>query len=154
MDHKDYTASITVNADAKTAQEAISKVPEWWTAGYTGNSEKLNDVFTVTFGETFVTFKVTEVVQDKRVVWKVTDCYLHWQNDKKEWNDTEVAWDIASKDNSTSITMTHVGLVPEVECYENCREGWDFYIHESLFKLLTQHKGLADLKNKVPAQIH
>ena len=152
MEQKDYTASIRVNTDARAAQNAISKVPEWWTAGYTGNSEKPNDVFTVTFGETFVTFKGTEVVPNKRIVWKVTDSYLHFQNDKKEWNDTEIIWEITSNDNSTVITMTHAGLVPEVECYENCREGWNFYIRESLFKLLTEHKGLADRKNKVPAQ--
>ncbi len=152
MEHADYTASITVNADANTAQQAISKVAEWWTAGYTGHAEKVNDVFTVTFGETFVNFKVTEVVPGKKIVWKVTDCYLHWQADKKEWNNTEIVWEIVPDGNSTTISMTHVGLVPEVECFENCREGWDFYIRESLFKLLTEGKGVPDLKNKVRAQ--
>ena len=38
--------------------------------------------------------------------------------------------------------MTHVGLVPGIECYEDCEKGWDFYIKESLFKFLTEGKGL------------
>jgi hypothetical protein len=38
--------------------------------------------------------------------------------------------------------MTHIGLVPGVECYEDCKKGWNFYVGESLFRWMTEGKGL------------
>jgi hypothetical protein len=38
--------------------------------------------------------------------------------------------------------MTHAGLVPGIECYENCQKGWDFYLRESLQKLLRENEGV------------
>jgi len=35
-------------------------------------------------GEGFVTFKVIEIVADKKLVWHVSDCNLPWLIDKKE----------------------------------------------------------------------
>ena len=103
----------------------------------------MNDVFTLDFGKTsFVTFKLIEVVPDKKVVWLVTDCNLDFLKDKTEWTGTKVIWEISPENNSTKIKMTHVGIVPEVECYDSCVKGWDHYVKESLFKLLTEGKGL------------
>jgi hypothetical protein len=44
--------------------------------------------------------------------------------------------------------MTHAGLVPGVECYGNCEKGWDFYVGESLLRLLTENTGLADQQRR------
>jgi hypothetical protein len=144
MNQQDYHYSITANITAKEAFENISHVPEWWATNFEGNSEKLNNIFTVCFGETFVTFKIIEVVPEKRIVWQVIDCYLHWLKDKKEWKDSKISWDISTKNNLTQIAMTHIGLVPEIACYNECKKGWDFFVGESLLKLLTEHKGLPD----------
>jgi hypothetical protein len=73
---------------ANEAFKSVNGVAKWWTENTDGTSEKLNDVFTVYFGETFVKFKVVEFIKEKKVPWLVTDCYLHWLNDKKEWNGT------------------------------------------------------------------
>lgn len=146
MSQKDYKTSISANITANEAQKRINNVSEWWTKNFKGSANKVNDKFTVRFGETFVDFQINEVVSGKKIVWSVTDCYLHWLNDKKEWNDTIIEWEIASNGKSTKINMTHVGLVPEVECYNDCRKGWNFYVNESLFKLLTEGKGIPDKK--------
>jgi len=42
--------------------------------------------------------------------------------------------------------MTHIGLVPGIECYERCNEGWNHFIKESLFSLITEEKGLPEGK--------
>jgi hypothetical protein len=144
MKQKDYQTSISVNATAKEAQEAINNVSEWWTKNFEGNANKLNDKFTVRFGKTFVDFKISEVVPDKKIVWSVTDCYLDWLNDKKEWNNTDIVWEISGNGKATKIDMIHVGLVPEIECYNDCRKGWNFFVNESLLKLLNEGKGLPD----------
>ena len=138
----DYHSQLRANTTAKQAFENISHVSAWWAKNFEGSARKLNDVFTVRFGETFVTFRITEMVADKWIVWQVEDCHLPWLNDKKEWNNTKVIWEItSSKTHSTQVDMTHVGLVPGIECYDRCEEGWDRHIKESLFKLLTEDKG-------------
>ena len=141
MKKQDYNASITVKPSAEEAFKGINSVSKWWTENIDGSSEKLNDVFTVHFGDAFVTHQLVEVIPAKKVEWLVTDCYLTWFKDKKEWNGTKMSFEISTKDNVTQINFTHIGLVPEVECYDNCVKGWDQYFKDSLFKLLTEGKG-------------
>lgn len=143
---RDYSATISARITAEEAIERISRVADWWTAGFTGDSRKPGDTFTVRFGETFVDFRVTEIIPDKRIVWQVTDCNLHFIPAKKEWNNTRVVWDVFPQEEGTGVRMTHVGLVPEHQCYELCEGGWNFYAKESLLKLLTEDSGLPDGK--------
>lgn len=142
MSGQDYTASITANISAQEATERINRVSDWWAPNFTGASGKVGDAFRVRFGETFVDFAVVELVPAKRIVWRVTDCNLQFLEKKNEWNDTCVAFDISSDGGATKVTMTHAGLVPGVECYETCEKGWDFYVKESLMKLLSENQGL------------
>ncbi len=151
MKTQDYHSSITAHISAKEAFEKIADVNDWWTANFEGSAKKLNDVFTVRFGETFVVFKITEIHPENKIVWLVTDCHLPWLNDKKEWKNTKIVWEISHEKDETKIEMTHVGLTPDVECYENCKKGWDHFINESLFKLFTENKGLPQAKKDAVA---
>jgi hypothetical protein len=143
MKTQDYSAVISINASPAQAFNCISSVTEWWTGNVEGNSKKKGDVFTVHFGDTFVAFEVTEAAKGK-IGWVVTDCYLHWLKEKKEWNNTKIVFDISEQNGATQINMTHIGLVPGIECYGTCEEGWDHYIKKSLFKLITEGKGIPE----------
>jgi hypothetical protein len=81
-------------------------------------------------------------VTNKKVVWKVTDCNLHWINNKKEWNGTEVVFEISEKKNSTQMDFTHVGLFPGVECYKDCEVGWNEHVGDSLLKVINEGQGM------------
>ena len=152
MKKQDYTATILVKATANATFNSINHVAAWWTANIEGGTEKLNDVFTIHFGEeTFVTMKIVESVPNKKVVWNVTDCYLHWLADKKEWKDTRIVFEISAEGDSTRIHFTHVGLQPQVECYEGCVKGWDQYVKDSLARLINEGKGLPQAKQKAAA---
>ncbi len=144
MAGQDYSASISANITPQEATERISRVADWWTASFTGASGKVGDIFTVRWGETFVDFAVAELVPARRIVWLVTDCNLPFVQDKKEWKDTRVIFNISSDGAATTVTMTHEGLAPSAECYETCRKGWNFYITESLQKLLMENQGIPD----------
>jgi len=144
MEKKNFHRSITVNASAEEAMKKINQVNEWWAKKVKGKTEKLNDKFTVDFGETFVDFQISELVPSKKVVWKVTDCNLHWIKNKKEWNGTEVVFEISETKKTTQIDFTHIGLVPGVECYEDCELGWNGHITKSLVKLINEGKGMPE----------
>ncbi len=153
MKKQDYNCTISVKGNAAEAFKNISHVPAWWGTDVEGNSEKLNDIFTIHFGETWVTFKIAEVIPAQRIAWEVTDCYLPWLKDKTEWKNTSILWEISEKGDDVKIDMTHLGLIPQIECYDNCEKGWNFYIKESLFKLLTEGKGRPDTP-RVARQVH
>jgi Activator of Hsp90 ATPase homolog 1-like protein len=106
-----------------------------------GSLQKPDDIFTVSFGEVYITMKVTESVPGKKIVWHVTDCNKPWLKNKKEWKGTELIWEISDKDNNTQILFTHKGLVPEVECYEVCSDAWSEYVKQSLWSLTSKGKG-------------
>jgi hypothetical protein len=141
MENKNFHRTITVNTSAEEAMKKISQVNLWWVKEFSGKAEKLNDKFHVPMGKTFADFQITELGPNKKVVWKVTDSYIYWLKDKKKWNGTEVVFEISEKENSTQIDFTHIGLVPEIECYDVCEEGSTRYITQSLFKLITEGKG-------------
>lgn len=142
MENQSYHAVLTVSQPANEAFNCINRVTKWWMENLEGNSEKLNDVFTVDFGAgNFVTHRLIEVIPDKKVAWLVTDCYLSWFKDKTEWTDTKMIFEISSGGDTTQISFTHLGLVPTIECYDMCVKGWDQYVKGSLFKLITDGEG-------------
>jgi len=81
------------------------------------------------------------MIPGSKVVWHVTDCYLPFQEDKTEWKNTDVVFEIEENGEATKINFTHIGLVPQAECYQNCVKGWNQYFNGSLLNLLTTGKG-------------
>jgi len=132
---------ITVNASPEEAMKKISRIDLWWVKDIEGKTENLNDEFHVPMGTTSVDFQITELVPNKKVVWKVTNSYIPWLKDKSEWNATEVVFEISEKGPATQIDFTHVGLVPGIECYEACEKGWNGHITVSLVKLINEGEG-------------
>jgi len=57
-----------------------------------------------------------------------------------------MSFELSTEKNSTTIHFTHIGLVPEFECFDSCVKGWDQYVKGSLLKLLTEGKGQPQLK--------
>jgi hypothetical protein len=142
MKEENYHVTLTVNTSAKEVYKSINDVTKWWTEDLKGSSQKLNDEFTVQFGDVHVSKqKLVELIPDKKVVWLVTDSKLNFIKDKQEWNNTKISFELSGQEDKTQIHFTHIGLVPEVECYNSCTKGWDYYIKGSLFKLLTEGKG-------------
>lgn len=137
----DFHTTIFVDASPDEVLEKISQVNLWWAKNLSGSAKRLNDKFTVTFGETFVDFQVKELVPSKKVSWKVTDCNLHWISAKKEWKATEVVFELSNEKGKTRLDFTHIGLVPEAECYKDCEAGWNGHITMSLAKFINEGKG-------------
>lgn len=143
METKDYNVALTVNATPGDAFKKIAKIESWWRKDFKGDAENMDSAFTVPFGDpAFVNFKVAASEPGKKLVWVVTDCFLPWFKDQKEWNGTKVVWEIAGTDNTTQIKMTHVGLVPEVECYQVCETGWNGHINGGLLHFINENQVL------------
>lgn len=149
MQEKTYAMEFEVPSPSNVVYTAINNVSGWWTQNITGNSKKIGDVFTVTFGETFIQLKVTELRTNFKVVWEVVDCHKHFLKDKKEWVGTKIHFDIENVDyENTKLKFVHKGLVSALECYEICCDAWGRYLHGSLKKLITTGKGTPDQKEE------
>jgi hypothetical protein len=141
---QDFHYSHAVHAPAKEAMHKIAQVNLWWAKNFKGKAAKLNDEFSVHFGDTFVNFRISEVIPEKKITWLVTDCNLHWIKDKKEWKNTEVIWTLSEKGGKTQLDFVHKGLTPESECYESCKPGWTHHLQDSLLKLIDEGKGFPE----------
>ena len=142
MNNQDFTTSFLVDQSAKDAFDAINNVRGWWTEGVTGNTTKLNDEFSVQFWDVHYTMqKLIEVVPYNKVAWLITDSKLTFIADETEWTGTKIVFDITKKGPQTEVRFTHVGLVPEGECYKDCSSAWSGYINNSLKNLITTGKG-------------
>ncbi|GEO07830.1 SRPBCC domain-containing protein [Segetibacter aerophilus] len=142
MQEQDFHTSITVDATAHEAFECINNVTEWWTKNLEGSSQKTGDEFTVRFGDVhYSKQKLVEVVPGEKVVWLVTDSKLNFIKDKQEWTNTKISFEISRENDKTRIDFRHIGLVPEIECFNNCTKAWDRYIKGSLLPLLVEGKG-------------
>jgi len=150
MKEPDYHTGIIVNASPHEAFNSINNVTKWWTENLEGSSQKLHDEFTVRFEDIhYSKQKIVELIPDRKIVWLVTDSNLSWLKDKQEWTNTKISFEITNQDNKTQISFTHIGLVPEIECYNDCSSAWGQYIHQSLFSLISTGKGQPEPKLKV-----
>ncbi len=137
MSSKEYTVSFTVDQTPEEVFDAINNVRGWWSGEITGDTTKLGAEFTYRVQDVHLSKqKITEFVPGKRVVWRVLDADLSFTKDKNEWKGTEIAFEIARKDNETEVRFRHVGLVPEYECYSNCSNAWGLLVKGNLRRLI------------------
>ncbi|MGN6532605.1 MAG: SRPBCC domain-containing protein [Ginsengibacter sp.] len=131
---KSYLFEIETRKSAKEVFELLLKIEKWWSGIYDetiiGKSKKVNDEFTFSAGGGvhFSKQKLVELIPYKKIVWEVTESNLSFLDNPKEWEYTKLQFDIIEKGkNETKIIFTHEGLVPDIECYEQCTNAWTQY---------------------------
>lgn len=149
MNEQDFRTSFSVDQTPEEAFAAINNVRGWWSEEIQGNTGKLGEEFTYHYQDVHrCRFKITEFVPNKKVVWRVLDNYFSFTEDKSEWKDTEIRFEIASKADQTEVRFAHLGLVPEYECFDVCSNAWSSYINGSLRSLITTGKGRPNKKEE------
>jgi hypothetical protein len=145
----DFTTTLLVDQTPEQAFNAINNARGWWSEEIEGSTDKLNEVFNYHFEDVHRSkMKIVEFVPAKKVVWLVMENYFKFTKDKSEWTGTKISFEISRKGDKTEIRFTHVGLVPEYECYDVCQNAWTHYIQESLKGLITTGKGKPNGKGK------
>jgi len=142
MNNKNLVITVDVDQSAHEVFNAVNNVSKWWTENLKGTTKALNDEFTVQFEDVhYSKQRLIEVVPDKKIVWLITESRLNFLQNKEEWNDTRLVFDISAHGDKTRLQFTHVGLVPDIECYNDCSNAWGYYISGSLQNLITSGKG-------------
>ncbi len=142
MNDQNYTTTFTVNQSPAEVFAAINNPRAWWSEEIDGNTDKPGSVYYYHFQDIHrCTIKVAEHVSNKKVVWHVLHNDFNFIQDKTEWNDTDIVFEIEKKGDQTELHFTHVGLAPVHECYKVCSDAWGTYINGSLRDLIAKGKG-------------
>lgn len=141
MEHKDFTKVLSVGLNPEKAFDAIRDVRGWWSGLYgeqiEGRADKINDEFTFRAGggAHYSKQKLVELIPGQKISWLVTDSKLGFLRNQTEWTGTRINFEITKADNKTRIVFSHTGLVPGIECYHACSNGWTGYLQKFEQKL-------------------
>jgi hypothetical protein len=138
MKNPDFTTTISVDQTPEEAFAAINNVRGWWSGEIEGDTDKLGAEFTYRYKDVHRSKqKITELIPGRKVVWHVLDSQLSFVKDKNEWNDTDIVFEISGKEGKTEVRFTHLGLVPQYECFGSCSNAWGTLVNRNLRKLIT-----------------
>ncbi|MEV6412443.1 SRPBCC domain-containing protein [Kribbella sp. NPDC051718] len=159
----DYSTSFTVEQSAEEVYAAVLNVSAWWTGEIEGRADEVGGEFAYRhLPQHYSLQRVSELEPGRRVVWQVVDSRLAFVSEPSEWTGSQIVFDIAAAGSDpehvgdagsdaehvraagTELRFTHVGLVPDVECFGACSTAWRHYVNGSLRSLITTGEGLPD----------
>jgi hypothetical protein len=149
MTKQGLTHGFTVNKTPDQVFAAINNVRAWWSGDIDGATNNLGAEWTYRYKDMHRSRqRIVELIPGNKVEWLVVDSYLSFVKDKTEWDGTRIVFDIAATGDETKVAFTHVGLAPDVECFEMCSDAWGSYIKGSLRDLIKTGKGEPNPKEK------
>jgi uncharacterized protein YndB with AHSA1/START domain len=135
----DYRLVLPLEASPARVFEAVTTqagVAAWWTPDCAVGARP-GDALEVRFPEAdfFARFRIARLVPDALVEWECVDS-LHpaaaGYANRRDWVGTKVRFELAPAGDGTTLTFTHEGLRPALECNATCRDGWWHYLLQGL----------------------
>jgi hypothetical protein len=149
MQNQDYTTTFLVDESPEEVFSAITNPRSWWSEEIEGKTDELNAEFFYHYKDVHLSkMKIVDLIPNEKAVWFVIDNYFNFIEDKTEWKETKIIFEISTKGKQTQLTFTHHGLVPGYECYQICHDAWTSYIQGSLKNLITTGKGNPNSKEE------
>ncbi|WP_341904103.1 SRPBCC domain-containing protein [Fluviicola taffensis] len=140
----DFTFTVRTDKTPREVFQAIKQVRSWWSGLYeeefSGDSENLGDEFSFRAGggAHYSKQKLVEIIPDEKLVWLITESDFTFIEKADEWTGTKLVFEISEKGGQTELIFTHVGLTPEVECYDACAPAWSQYLKEKFLPFVNQ----------------
>jgi Activator of Hsp90 ATPase homolog 1-like protein len=129
---EDFSMTIDVPKSPSDVLAAVRDPRAWWSVAITGPTADAGDEWVYSNGELHACRIRVEHVSPERVEWRVLANQFNFIEDPTEWVDTRIVFEISPSGTGTSLRFTHVGLVPEYECFEVCKPAWTHYVGTSL----------------------
>lgn len=141
-----YTREIIVSNTPGAAYQALTTTfDKWWTTSCNPITEA-GDKITFRFGSTYWVMRANSLVPENSVELECIEAHhVHEGLSSSildEWQGTKLKWVIQKHGEKTRIVLVHDGLVPSLDCYKVCEQGWDYFFANSLKQYLDTGKGL------------
>lgn len=148
MENKSFKSTILVKKSRQEAMEAIKNFRGWWSEDIEGATDRVGETFFYHYKDVHLCkIKFVEEVPGSRLVYEVTDNEFSFTKDKTEWIGTKLVFEVTEEDKQTKVVFTHVGLVPEYECYNVCNDAWTGFIQKSLKDFINTGHGQPNPKD-------
>lgn len=141
MTDTDYTFTFEVQQKPPDVFDAVVNVRGWWSQRISGNTDRLGE-FVYEVPEVHrARMLITELTPARRVVWRVLKNWFAFAPDADEWAGSDIIFDIEPTGEGASLTFTHVGLTPQLDCFEGCSVAWSRHALQSLRALISTGAG-------------
>jgi uncharacterized protein YndB with AHSA1/START domain len=122
-----YEAHVRFSQPPQAVFEALTTVrglAGWWSPA-AGDGSGAGDVLRLDHqGEATLVLDVEAAEQPGLVGWRVRSYSLN-----PEWAGTEITFRLEpGPDGGAVLAFRHDGLVPELECFDRCSRGWDYFL--------------------------
>jgi len=152
---ENFTSLFTVDRTPQETFDAVLDVRDWWSEAVEGVTDQVGGVFEYHYQDVHrCRIRVTDLEPGRKVAWHVEDNYFAFTEDQAEWKGTDIVFDIRETEAGTEVRFTHVGLVPDYQCYDVCSNAWGGYISSSLRCLIETGQGHPNPKEDADAPDH
>lgn len=123
-----YARRVSFAAPRERVYDALATrtgLRGWWTPRVRG-SEAVGGELRFEFEgmDEYIVMRVDAAKRPSFVRWT---CIVHTSLD--EWNGTTLTFDLVAETPTTcTLNFRHVGLTPRLECYDDCRSGWEYFL--------------------------
>ena len=133
-----YRYEVHLSATPEAVYKALTTsngIAGWWAKSNKVWQENADEFLSVDFGQVKKLMGVQKTEPLSELAWHVLECTLH------EWPGTRITFNITLTSRGESLLkLEHIGLNPQLECYESCSSGWEYFI-ASLKQYLETGKG-------------
>jgi uncharacterized protein YndB with AHSA1/START domain len=143
MNH--YQQTLVIDAPASAVYAAVATTAGlrgWWTPDCTTDA-KVGGAARFRFGKLQQEMRIEALDPNREVRWFCTEAHDAATGPvrKDEWAGTEIVFRMTpTSDGKTRLDFEHVGLVPSLECYDRCNNGWNYFL-ASLRQLVETGRG-------------
>ena len=89
----------------------------------------------------FIVFRLDLMRSPKAMEWTCVEQHDANLPQVDEWVGTTLRFRFSPSAEGTVLDFEHAGLVPSLDCYDVCENGWDFFLRRSLTELVEDGKG-------------
>ena len=143
-----YHCTVTYQVSPEKVYQSLTKaegLKNWWTQDCKISLAEIGSKSTFRFGSTYKAMEIKELIPNEKIDWKCVEHSYSDQNFTKsdEWVDTEIVFYLTKglNGNTTELNFIHKGLTKELECFDLCQKGWNYFLKESLKAYLETGKG-------------
>lgn len=106
-----------------TALTSAQEITGWW-ATAAGDADQGGRLHLTFGGDTSLDLTVVTAIAPHTVRWLVTDCDV-----LPDWANTEPGFSVTAADEACDLRLDHIGLRPQLECYDRCSADWVHFLH-------------------------